>query len=608
MQGTSTASLRTAARHFHSGQLQEAEAICRTLLDAGRDEVEANHLLALIEKKLGRLDAAESAFRACIEKAPDRADILANFGNLLRGLGRHDDAIDAYRRALDGDASFRPARIALARALLTVGNYEEAIAQAQRLLAANVNDAEAWNVIGVARRSLHDEAAAEDAFRNALAHRPDYAAAEHNLGALLAKQSRLEAALEHLTRSAQLGAGGTELVWNMSSTLAGLNRFEESEALLRRAIRQSPKAIDLHRQLARLRYVRGDTDFDSEIRDAIRAAPGYAPLSIAYAQLLRAAGRFDDAFETLGQVRGNETYARALDAELAALNQEAGNFEQALKHAQSVADGAQDFGAHIDLIIDPLLSLGRADEAVPYIRTARQHAPLNQAYIAHEATAARVLGDPRYEELFDYDRFVRCYEVPVPDGWPSADAFRSDLNSALVARHRLRAQPLDQSLRGGTQTPRGLLGDDEPVIVAFLKALTVPISEYLQDIGADDRHPMTSRNTGKTRMTGCWSARLKRGGYHVNHVHPEGWISSAYYAEVPEEVNDDNLKSGWIKFGEPRFFVPGATPAKYVKPVAGMLVLFPSYMWHGTTPIRSTDPRMTIAFDAVPDPSATADG
>ena len=110
---------------------------------------------------------------------------------------------------------------------------------------------------------------------------------------------------------------------------------------------------------------------------------------------------------------------------------------------------------------------------------------------------------------------------------------------------------------------------------------------------------MTQRNQGKLRMTGCWSVRLGRDGYHVNHVHPEGWISSAYYAAVPAEVSDTDRKSGWIKFGEPRFPVPGATAEKYVQPEAGSLVLFPSYMWHGTTPITGDESRMTCAFDAV---------
>jgi hypothetical protein len=59
------------------------------------------------------------------------------------------------------------------------------------------------------------------------------------------------------------------------------------------------------------------------------------------------------------------------------------------------------------------------------------------------------------------------------------------------------------------------------------------------------------------------------------------------------------LQSGWIKFGEPRMPVPGIGPDHLVQPKPGRLVLFPSYMWHGTTPIHSDEPRMTIAFDAV---------
>ncbi|MFX8381746.1 putative 2OG-Fe(II) oxygenase [Acinetobacter baumannii] len=38
----------------------------------------------------------------------------------------------------------------------------------------------------------------------------------------------------------------------------------------------------------------------------------------------------------------------------------------------------------------------------------------------------------------------------------------------------------------------------------------------------------------------------------------------------------------------------------YVKPERGMLVLFPSYMWHGTVPFEGDDRRMTIALDVVP--------
>ncbi|HEX7465481.1 MAG TPA: putative 2OG-Fe(II) oxygenase, partial [Usitatibacter sp.] len=30
-------------------------------------------------------------------------------------------------------------------------------------------------------------------------------------------------------------------------------------------------------------------------------------------------------------------------------------------------------------------------------------------------------------------------------------------------------------------------------------------------------------------ISGAWSVRLRSGGFHTAHVHPEGWISSACY-------------------------------------------------------------------------------
>jgi hypothetical protein len=33
----------------------------------------------------------------------------------------------------------------------------------------------------------------------------------------------------------------------------------------------------------------------------------------------------------------------------------------------------------------------------------------------------------------------------------------------------------------------------------------------------------------------------------------------------------------------------------------GLLALFPAYMWHGVEPRVSDEPRLTVAFDAVPD-------
>ena len=96
--------------------------------------------------------------------------------------------------------------------------------------------------------------------------------------------------------------------------------------------------------------------------------------------------------------------------------------------------------------------------------------------------------------------------------------------------------------------------------------------------------------------------RLGSGGHHVNHIHPRGWISSAYYVSVPPETGSGDSKAGWIKFGEPPIRTsPELAPEKWVQPRAGLLVLFPSFLWHGTEPIKDGAARVTAPFDVVPD-------
>lgn len=591
--------LQSAAERFSAGRLDDAERLARDVVNSYPGATDAVHLLALICRRKGDATESQSLFLTCIEQAPARADIRANYGNLLGALGQSAEAIDTYREALEQDASFRPARLALARSLISAGAFEDAAAEAQTLVDTDPDDARAWVTLARALRGLERFDDAEAAYRKALEIDPAYGVAHHNLGSLLAKLSRSEEALESLDRAEAAGTHGPELDYNRSSALAGLYRFDEAEGILVGTIRSSPLAIDAHRLLARLRFMRGDENYAAELRAAAAGAPAFVPLQLAYAQILNAAGAFADAETVLTAALAHNVGNPQLLAELASVQQETGRYADALRSAEGALALMPEERHLADLKIDALLSLGRADEAMPLIESARRAAPLDQGYVALEATAARLIGDPRYEELYDYERLIRSFDLEPPTGWSSIAEFHDDLIPALVERHRFHAHPLDQSLRFGTQTPRGLLGDPDPVIKAFVAALAGPLERYRRAIGAADGHVMTGRNEGPIELTGCWSVRLRQGGYHVNHVHPEGWVSSAYYAEVPPEVGDENERSGWIKFGEPRFPVPGVTPEKYVQPVPGRLVLFPSYMWHGTTPIHGDEPRMTIAFDAV---------
>jgi hypothetical protein len=67
-------------------------------------------------------------------------------------------------------------------------------------------------------------------------------------------------------------------------------------------------------------------------------------------------------------------------------------------------------------------------------------------------------------------------------------------------------------------------------------------------------------------------------------------------------MSDARTEEGVLTFGEPSMATTPALTAEYsVRPSVGLLVLFPSYFWHGTVPFCSIQSRLTVAFDAVPE-------
>ena len=376
-------------------------------------------------------------------------------------------------------------------------------------------------------------------------------------------------------------------------------QFDAAERELERAVALRPTDPAAQFGLAKLRYMRGDPVFARDLSRAAASARDDATLRMQFAEVLRMTGDLAGAELLLRDLIARRGPRAPFRAGLAVVLHEAGRVDEALDVA--LGDGVHQPGDGVsaETVTAILLSLGRADEAMPLIRAERERAPLDQVWIAHEATAARMLGDPAYEELYDYERFVRVYDIEAPPGFGSVAELNAALADSLSARHGLVRPPFNQSMRFGTQTTGNLVADPDSAIRGALAAFLEPIADYRARLGSADDHPLSVRNRGEAHYTGCWSVRLKAQGFHVNHLHPDGWLSSAYYVSVPAESADPARQSGWLKFGEPAQPVPDAGPARTIQPRPGRLVLFPSYMWHGTTAIDGAEPRLTMAFDVV---------
>jgi hypothetical protein len=275
-----------------------------------------------------------------------------------------------------------------------------------------------------------------------------------------------------------------------------------------------------------------------------------------------------------------------------------GALREAAAHAERAVTLAPNEPLALTTLAQTFLGVGAPERAAAIVTRLRQAQPDDQHLLALLATAWRLMGDHRYRELYDYDRLVGVRRLHTPEGWPDLAAYLAELAAGLQGAHAYHTHPFGLSVRDGSQAP-DILNDPHPAIRAFPSAVAPLIAEHLQALGPG-ADPVRRRNTGRWSFNGVWSVRLRPQGFHANHTHPRGWLSSACYIALPSAVEGSG-REGWLKFGEPGVPTRPALPAEhFVKPEPGLLALFPSYMWHGTVPFSGDEPRLTIAFDLAP--------
>jgi hypothetical protein len=253
-------------------------------------------------------------------------------------------------------------------------------------------------------------------------------------------------------------------------------------------------------------------------------------------------------------------------------------------------------------IADLDIRSGEYQDAAAYLTQAFEVEPHNQEVWAYQGLLWRLTNDARHDWLNDYDKLLKVYELPVPDGFQSLAEFMSELSAYLITLHTSKRQPLDQSVRNGTQSLGMLFNKPNPLIAASKKAVETVLREYLAPMKADAKHPFYSRLGKSTRFTGSWSVKLGEGGYHTNHMHPYGWLSCCNYVSLPPlGAVSGGERAGWIRFGETSLQLGEREQvARAIEPEVGKCVFFPSYFWHGTYAFSSEVPRMTLPCDIDP--------
>lgn len=600
--------LASALQLIQRGDCETAIAKLLPLLKQAPSNSDIPHLLALAYKGQNRFELAKDFFLQTLELNPAQPQAHNNLANLYQSRQDFQQAEKHYRVAISQQTEFIQAKRNLAICLSAQQRCEAAIKIYHELLAQHPDDASLNTGLADCYRALQQYENAEQFYLRALNAVPDYVLAYHNIGLNYHLQGKLDLALAHYSKAYELAPQKPEIIQSLANATHETGNTASAISLLRSALAKDPGAHLLHELLNELLWESDQrSEFGVSYLHAINSLPDNLQLRLSYgAQLFRA-----------GYIEQTEQLMKT------SIEKFGGHPQLLFMHGQSLADLGDTARAQLRFqrsleaefskdaghaLVKLYLIQAEYDAAQEVVAKLLDYDDECQLSWALQSLVWRLLGDEKYSWLCDYENFIHIASLPVPSGYNSLPEFLSALEVVLLSQHNTAAAPLEQTLRNGTQTAAKLLNQPVTEIQELKASLAQVVEEFISGLKAQPGHPLLGRNSGGFEFSGSWSVKLKPQGFHVNHVHPAGWISSSCYISLPNVMTQDSSESknshaGAIKFGESPLQLGAAEVVeRIVHPQAGMVVLFPSYMWHGTYDFSGaeSDYRLTAPFDVLP--------
>jgi len=597
--------LNQAIGLIQNHQHADAEALLTPLLNQSAADADVWQLIALARKGQLDLTGAEIAFKQSIDLHAAPA-VVTNLGNLYRQMGREEDALACYNRALEAAASHLPARINKGRALLALSRLEEATTLYTGILEELPEHTNARIGLAQSLQRSGQHRAATLHFEKVLAQDPENAAALNGLGVIQKVSGHPGEACRTLKQAAASAPTAPEVRSNLASALALSGEESEAISAYREALRLDPLNPELHDWFNGYLSTLAHRDYLRSYAEVLDQHPSAGSLAIAYARKLLLVEQGDNALQVLAAVPIDAEQTRAyLACERSHILREMGEFDEAVSAAREAHHLLPALPRNILELATAIMAAGTDyEEAVTYLQPLTSSATCGQDIWATYTTALRYAGRrDEYDQLVDYEKYVGMRHIETPKGYGNLTTFLQALRDHMKALHITRHHPVGQSLQHGTQTLDDLFSRDEPIIDGLKMVLTNAIQSFTQGLPSSVEHPVSNRYTGEITFSDSWSVLLRKMGFHKNHYHSHGWLSSAFYLTVPDVVSAGG-KEGWIKFGEPGFRArEPLSPEHWLQPEEGALAIFPSYLWHGTEALQSDVERMTVGFDVLPAPA-----
>ena len=574
------------------GKLEEASTDLEKLKLALPNDPTIFFTAARVYRNLGDFEAAERDFRKSVDLGNTDPSALAQFASLLADLQKPYEAIKYYDIAIQIAPTLLDAEIDKYLVIAKQLNAKQGIEKLQLFTKTNPSHLRALSNLAVLLREALRTEEAEDVISTILSIDKTHSRAL-TLKAQIA-YDRGENSIQLFTNARHANPDDPNIILGQSAAFLQEREPEKAIELLKKQLNKDPLWKEGHFSLSQIRWqMTGEESFTKSYENVLKNHPGALHLWTDYIIAISRAMGYQKSLDVIEAARTEIEDQSFLDRLAANSLAELGRFEEAETIFTAYEDSS-DFNFQLPYLRYLCLS-HKFDRA-----QTKGLALAKSGYGAHTwpyiSMAWRMLDDDRWNWLEAAPEFVKVTDVEA------VQPLLPDLTERIRALHTFKNAPYNQSLRDGTQSDGTLFYKQFPEIKNFIEIMNHEIEDYLHALPAkDETHPLLSLNRDQFKFNGSWSVRLTSSGFHVNHIHSEGSISSAFYVSLPESLGtgENGNNDGWLAVGEPaKEFKTGLKPLRMVQPKPGRLVLFPSTMWHGTRPFSNGE-RLTIAFDTL---------
>ncbi|WP_161534983.1 glycosyltransferase family 41 protein [Bradyrhizobium sp. LCT2] len=233
--------ISAAAAAYGQGKFAETEALCREILKALPDHVDALHLLGMCAHDGRRLEEARELLERVIALDPRLHDAHNNLATVHFDLGNFEEARRCQERAIALKPNFVVALTNLGNTLMHLGQYEQALELHERAIKIKPDYADAFCNRGMVEIVLGQIMRAKESFDRALLFQPRHAEAIVGSSMVSMELRHHEEAAAKLATALAIKPGSPRILAQRGRLSYELQRLEPALADFEAALAISPK-------------------------------------------------------------------------------------------------------------------------------------------------------------------------------------------------------------------------------------------------------------------------------------------------------------------------------------------------------------------------------